>query len=1022
MSIKSNPANGSTAVNAPHFHSHRLSPQLSPGERFHHQLVSHPSGCLYLYGGMDENNNFVPVMYRFNGGGSREWEEVVPLGALSSQQQQQQGQNPNGSTQQQQSHTSVVMPPARYCHAMCLRDHPQMQKLIVYGGYTENLPSHHQSPPSADGNAPPQQQVANDGAPIRLNDMWEYDLIQHRWAKIKAVGSASQQPPPLTSHSLEYHKLSDSLILFGGSDGTRYLNDVWQFMFSNNKWKRLKPKHNLVPIGRYGHSAVWKGKNELVVFGGGTVNALNLNDTLTFSVKTKSWKQIKTIGEKPKTRNRHGACIQDGHMYIFGGAHSQTEMLNDLWSLNMANNTWQKVNIEGSVPVPRNGHAFSVIAQEKALVLFGGDDGQNLLDDTYFILPPGVQLQPLQPASGEVNKDVQQQQRQPHSEPQAQYVQPMPQLQEVNVAPSTPQYSNQSTFQKFAQHHQPQQQMTPLSPASQQQQPQQQPLQHQPQQQVSTPSTPKYAQQQNIPQSALGAHAVAQQQQTQYAPQAQQPQQQQSQPQQQQSQPQQQATPVQPAQQALQQQASPSPSQQYANAQPQNQVPQLQQQVTPSSPTPSQQMAHVATQQQQQNYSPQQTPQHTPSTPQHAQQQQPQSQQQQAPSQLPYQNAQQPQQAPQQQYAQQQPQQQQQAPPPRDNTPELRTKIQDLEKQVAAFTQTVQTLTQKNFLLQQKLQKQAQIITAIQPLSLTQQKQLFIHNRKWYIPADKIQSIDWKNPHHGSYSNVYRGEFNDEEVAVKRIDMQRIAELHDCSIDRVKEIVLNEVFYMIKVNNQHVVKPFGVSFEDRYAMVVMEWCITDLGNYIRSNTLNISAKVRMLVQIAQAMSAIHQEGIIHRDLKPRNILIQENGIVKIIDFGISRDDSSSSSLVRKNIQNNFLYVAPELYVDVKPGAAQSKEDPFTKVSDVYAFGMIMYFILTGQEPLKEIFTRFSAYPHKFLNYIVKEKVHPDTTVDSLLPQNCPPLLVDLVRKCSEHEPEKRTQSFEEILRLLTTPQ
>ena len=123
----------------------------------------------------------------------------------------------------------------------------------------------------------------------------------------------------------------------------------------------------------------------------------------------------------------------------------------------------------------------------------------------------------------------------------------------------------------------------------------------------------------------------------------------------------------------------------------------------------------------------------------------------------------------------------------------------------------------------------------------------------------------------------------------------------------------------------------------------------------------------------------------------------------------------------KNIQNNFLYVAPELYVDVKPGA-QTKDDPYTKMSDVYAFGMIMYFILAGQEPLKDAFARFSAYPHKFLNHMVKNNLHPDTSVEILSPQNCPPLLVDLVKMCTEHEPEKRIQSFDEILRLLTTPQ
>jgi len=335
---------------------------------------------------------------------------------------------------------------------------------------------------------------------------------------------------------------------------------------------------------------------------------------------------------------------------------------------------------------------------------------------------------------------------------------------------------------------------------------------------------------------------------------------------------------------------------------------------------------------------------------------------------------------------------------------------------VSSLEDEVRSLTQKNYILSEKLQKQAQIITAIQPLSVRQLKKIFIHNRKWELDQSLIENIEWQSPKLGSYSNVYRASYKGEEVAVKRIDMERIAEMQDCKMEDVRNVILNEMFYMVKVVSQHVVKPFGACFDDRYALMVMEWCQSDLASYVRDHELNMNAKVRMLVQIAQAMTAIHKEGIAHRDLTPRNILMQQSGIVKVIDFGTFLDDNEPDGKVNSQY-NNIIYVAPERIT------SDQKDIPNlnAKLFDVYGFGLIMYYILSnGFHPYHDIFLRFKSFPQQYVHYITSENVYPNTQIEALSTKYCPPHLVALMEKCYDHNPVNRMQTFDSIILTLTT--
>src|SRR5207247_2088921 len=107
-------------------------------------------------------------------------------------------------------------------------------------------------------------------------------------------------------------------------------------------------------------------------------------------------------------------------------------------------------------------------------------------------------------------------------------------------------------------------------------------------------------------------------------------------------------------------------------------------------------------------------------------------------------------------------------------------------------------------------------------------------------------------------------------------------------------------------------------------------------------------------QIAEALEAAHERGIVHRDLKPANIKISPGGTVKVLDFGLakavvagttSRDLSQSPTLTVNGTRDGVIlgtaaYMSPE----------QARGKPVDKRTDVWAFGCVLYEMLTGQVP------------------------------------------------------------------------
>ncbi|MEO8246589.1 MAG: Stk1 family PASTA domain-containing Ser/Thr kinase [Chloroflexota bacterium] len=117
----------------------------------------------------------------------------------------------------------------------------------------------------------------------------------------------------------------------------------------------------------------------------------------------------------------------------------------------------------------------------------------------------------------------------------------------------------------------------------------------------------------------------------------------------------------------------------------------------------------------------------------------------------------------------------------------------------------------------------------------------------------------------------------------------------------------------------------------------------DLSGLLRERgRLSVSDAVRIALGVAAALEAAHRRGIVHRDVKPGNILITDDGDVKVTDFGIARAVSETSMTVTGTTLGSVHYFSPE----------QARGDEVTGASDVYALGIVLYEMLTGRRPFE----------------------------------------------------------------------
>lgn len=251
---------------------------------------------------------------------------------------------------------------------------------------------------------------------------------------------------------------------------------------------------------------------------------------------------------------------------------------------------------------------------------------------------------------------------------------------------------------------------------------------------------------------------------------------------------------------------------------------------------------------------------------------------------------------------------------------------------------------------------------------------------------------------------------------VARGGMATVFKAHDRRLDRVVALKLmhphladspdfvarfrREARAAARLSNPGVVAVFDQGNLDGVAYLVMEFVEgPNLRDLIAAGPLSVREALGLTAQVLRPLGAAHRAGLVHRDVKPENVLLPADGsVVKVADFGLARAVTEATQTTTGNVMGTAAYLAPEL---ITAGSSSPR-------ADVYSMGVIVYELLTGEQP----FVADSPIQIAFRN--VHEDVPPPSSVLPELAHEVDALVAAMTRR----DPEQRLGDADEALALL----
>lgn len=256
--------------------------------------------------------------------------------------------------------------------------------------------------------------------------------------------------------------------------------------------------------------------------------------------------------------------------------------------------------------------------------------------------------------------------------------------------------------------------------------------------------------------------------------------------------------------------------------------------------------------------------------------------------------------------------------------------------------------------------------------------------------SDRYQII--KSIGEGGMANVYLAydTILDRNVAVKVLRGELASD------EKFVRRFQREALAASSLSNPNIVEVYDVGEDDGDYYIVMEYIE---GKHLKAllkkrGKLTVPEVVDIMLQITNGLSVAHDSYIIHRDIKPQNIMILENGLVKITDFGIAMAMNATQLTQTNSVMGSVHYLPPE----------QANGKGATLQSDIYSMGILMYELLTGSLPFKG---------DNAIEIALKHLKEPLPSIRDELP-NIPQSVENIILKSAAKNPKNRYKDAREM--------
>lgn len=229
------------------------------------------------------------------------------------------------------------------------------------------------------------------GGTGRLDDFYSFSFEENKWEPVEVL---SEEKPGCRENNGVVIGDSSRMYLFGGYNGSTWLNDLWMFDIDTKRWtciqessessdemalgnlERARAQSQGGPSRRFGYVSVVHD-NKFVLFGGFD-GARWLNDMFEFDLERNTWKKVEARGALPSVRSCPAWSKDDRYVYIHGG-YDGVERKADFFACDLSTYTWTELPCKGTAPSPRYFHSCCIHGNK--LYTYGGYNGQDRLAD-----------------------------------------------------------------------------------------------------------------------------------------------------------------------------------------------------------------------------------------------------------------------------------------------------------------------------------------------------------------------------------------------------------------------------------------------------------------------------------------------------------------------------------------------------------------------------------------------------------------------------------------------------------------